>query len=308
MRLASTGLSDLVPNIHWLTAKRIQALEEVVLDSHASGSGPPDKREAKERVRRAWEMDDGEAEDEAIVDLIRAEMREWWLDFPERTLLTKLYRRAAKEDSADSSSSTSREEGFEVARWLLVEVRDMGRLNHERESLAVTKTLVLHYLYHPERCQTCDIEDMIERSEDSRAYFDALMYLVIAIKYRGKELPVPLYFWRLEYVVGLQRRPLLAPVPFQPPVSSAILVRDVQIQFTIEILRRIGVAPRGKIISGCEIVSLVLPIMEDTVIRIWNNRIWEKPLEPVLRKRLEALSERTGLVYDAEISAHPPCV
>ena len=76
MRLASTGLSDLVPNIHWLTAKRIQALEEVVLDSHASGSGPPDKREAKERVRRAWEMDDGEAEDEAIVDLIRAEMRE----------------------------------------------------------------------------------------------------------------------------------------------------------------------------------------------------------------------------------------
>ena len=39
------------------------------------------------------------------------------------------------------------------------------------------------------------MEDMIERSEDSRAHFDALMYLVIAIKYRGKELPVPLYFW-----------------------------------------------------------------------------------------------------------------
>ena len=84
-------------------------------------------------------------------------------------------------------------------------------------------------------------------------------------------------------------------------------MRDVQIQFTIEILRRIGVAPRGTHISGCEIVSQVLPIEEDTVIRIWNDRIWEKPLEPVLRKRLEAVSERTGLVYDAEISAHLPC-
>ncbi len=85
-------------------------------------------------------------------------------------------------------------------------------------------------------------------------------------------------------------------------------MRDVQIQFTIEILHRIGIAPRGTHISGCEIVSLVLPLSEDTVIRIWNNRIWEKPLEPVLRKRLEAVSERTGLVYDAEISAHPACV
>ena len=308
MRLASTGLAELVPNVLWLIEKRLQVLEEVVLDSHASGSGRPDKLEAKERVLRACEMDDGEAEDEAIVDLIRAEMREWWPDFPERRLLTDLYRRAAKEDSADSSRGPTREEGERVARCLLAEVRDIGRLDHESESLAVTETLVQHYLYHPERCQACDMEDMIERSEDSRAYFDALIYLVTAIKYRGKELPVPLYFWWLEYAVGLRRRPILAPVPFQRPVSSEILVRDVQIQFTIKILHRIGVAPRGTHISGCEIVSQVLPIEEDTVIRIWNNRIWEKPLEPVLGKRLEALSERTGLVYDAEISAHPPCV
>ena len=307
MRLESTGLSDLVPNVLWLIKKRIQIFEEVVLDSHASGSGGPDIREATERMHRACEMNDREAEDEAIVDLIRAEMKEWWPDFPERRLLTDLYRRAAKEDSADSSRGPSREEGCRVARWLLAEVRDIGRLDHESESLAATKTLVQHYLYHPERCQPCDMEDMIERSEDSRAHFDALMYLVIAIKYRGKELPVPLYLWRREYADGLRRRPFLAPISFQRPVSSEILVRDVQIQFTIEILRRIGVAPRGTHISGCEIVSQVLPIEEDTVIRIWNNRIWEKPLEPVLRKRLEAVSERTGLVYDAEISAHPPC-
>ena len=107
-------------------------------------------------MRRACEMNDREAEDEAIVDLIRAEMKEWWPDFPERRLLTDLYRRAAKEDSADSSRGPSREEGCRVARWLLAEVRDIGRLDHESESLAATKTLVQHYLYHPERCQPCD--------------------------------------------------------------------------------------------------------------------------------------------------------
>ena len=164
MRLASTGLSELVPNVLWLTAKRIQIFEELVLGSHASGSGGPDKQEAKERMLRACEMNDREAEDEAIVDLIRAEMREWWPDFPERRLLTDLYRRAAKEDSADSSRGPTRDEGIAVARWLLAEVRDMGRLDPERESLAVTETLVQHYLYHPERCQPCDLEDMIERS------------------------------------------------------------------------------------------------------------------------------------------------
>ena len=31
MRLASTGLSELVPNVLWLIEKRLQVLEEIVL-------------------------------------------------------------------------------------------------------------------------------------------------------------------------------------------------------------------------------------------------------------------------------------
>ena len=171
----------------------------------------------------------------------------------------------------------------------------------------VTRTLVLHWLSHPERCQSCDLEDYIERSEASRAHFDALLYLVAAIRFRGEQLPVPLFFWWLEYAVGRRQRPQLRPFPAHRPVNSANLVRDVQIHFTIEVIRRVGVAPRGYPVSGCQIVALALELSEDTVTRIWKERIWERPLEPVLRRYLEAVSERTGLVYDAEVSAHLAC-
>ena len=129
-----------------------------------------------------------------------------------------------------------------------------------------------------------------------------------AIRFRGEQLPVPLFFWWLEYAVGRRQRPQLRPFPAHRPVNSANLVRDVHIHFTIEILRRVGVVPQGKKeVSVCEIVANVLGLSEDTVIRIWQERIWKRPLEPVLRRYLEAVSERTGLVYDAEVSAHPAC-
>ena len=310
--MASTGVDELVGNVLWRFDKRLEVMEEIALDPQGSGTGGPSLMDGKIRLHRASKRGDREAEDEAVVDLIRAETRELWSGTPELKLLTKLYRRAALRKtrcgSADSRRRPDLWEGLPVARRLLADVQGKKRFDPARESIDVTQTLVLHWLSHPERCQTCDLEDYIERSEASRAYFDALMYLVIAIKYRGKELPVPLFFWWMEYAVGLRRRPHLGPFPAHPPVKSANLVRDVQIHFTIEILRRVGVAPQGKKeVSGYEIVANVLGLSEDTVIRIWKERIWERPLEPVLRRYLEAVSERTGLVYDAEVSAHPAC-
>ena len=311
MRLASTGVDELVGNILWRFDKRLEVMEEIALDPQGSGTVGSGKRDAYERLHRAWEMGDREAEDEAVVDLIRAETRELWSGTPGHKFLTKLYRRAALRKTGCGSDDGRRPpelwEVLPVAEHLLTDVQGKKRFAPARESIDVTQTLVLHWLSHPERCQSCDLEDYIERSEDSRAYFDALLYLVAAIRFRGEQLPVPLFFWWLDYAVGRRQRPQLRPFPAHRPVNSANLVRDVHIHFTIEILRRVGVAPQGEDFSGCEIVAEALKLHKETVIRIWKERIWKRPLEPVLRRYLEAVSERTGLVYDAEVSAHPAC-
>ena len=262
MRLASTGVDELVGNVRWLFDKRLEVMEEVALDPQGSGTVGSGKRDAYDRLHRAWEMGDKEVEDEAVVDHIRAETREQWSGTLELKLLTKLYRRVALRKTGCGS-------------------------------------------------QSCDLEDYIESSEAWRAYFDALLYLVAAIRFRGEQLPVPLFFWWLDYAVGRRQRPQLRPFQAHRPVNSANLVRDVEIHFTIEILRRVGVAPQGddfsdvSYVSGCRIVAEVLGLSIHSVIRIWKERIWKRPLEPVLRRYLEAVSERTGLVYDAEVSAHP---
>ena len=78
------------------------------------------------------------------------------------------------------------------------------------------------------------------------------------------------------------------------------LVRDVQVQFTIEVLRRVGVSPRGTLVSGCRILAEALELSEDTVMLIWKERGSAKPFDLVLRRHLDAISRRTGLVYTNE--------
>ena len=50
--------------------------------------------------------------------------------------------------------------------------------------------------------------------------------------------PRPLARWREEVASGLRRRPARKPVGSHRPVKPAQLVRDMQIQFTIEVLDR----------------------------------------------------------------------
>ena len=304
MRFASTGIDEVVDNVPWLVEKRLQVIEELALEPQGTGTADPSIADAIECLHKALDLRDREAEDEAVVDLIGAEMRVWWLDFPERQLLADLYRRAGRRKagrgSADSRRRPSHSEGLRVARSLLAETEGKSLLDPARESQAVTEFLVRHWRSHPEQCQNCALEDYIERSEDRRSHFDALVFIVVIIESRGEKMPYPLLIWRIECELEIRRRPPLLPYQAHRPVNSDNLVRDIQIHFTIEILRRAGVAPRGTQVSGCLIVSEVLGLTEITVACIWKERIWKKPLEPVLRKYLEAISERNGLKYDAE--------
>ena len=95
MRLLPEGFHEVGPNLRWGIERRLRLIEEVASTPQSSGSGGPGLKEGMEAIRRAQKRRDGKAEDEAIVDYMRAEVREWWQDFPERQLLTGLYRRAA---------------------------------------------------------------------------------------------------------------------------------------------------------------------------------------------------------------------
>ena len=79
--------------------------------------------------------------------------------------------------------------------------------------------------------------------------------------------------------------------------NSAQLERDVHLQIVVETLRRVRVSPRGKSVSGCRIVAEALDLSEDAVTHIWKQRGWAESYEPMLRKHLDAVSERPGLVY-----------
>ena len=303
MRLLSTGVAELARNVKWLIEKRLQVIEELASDPQATANPGPSEREAHGRLHRAEALGDGEAEDEAIVDLIRVRMRQWWPDFPERQLLVELYRRAAQRKhgrgSADSRRPPSHSESLRVAKAFLAEVQGRSGLDPAKESLAVTETLMRHFLAPLGQCRPCELKDYIERSVDNQAYFNVLLGIRYVLCDWGEDIPLALVVWWAEVVARRRFRPPLKPLPPNRPVNSAHLVRDVQICFTIEVLRRVGVAPRGSIVSGCGTVAEALEISEDTVERIWKGRIWEKSPEPILRKYLEAISERTGLVYDA---------
>ena len=83
-------------------------------------------------------------------------------------------------------------------------------------------------------------------------------------------------------------------------------LRDVNIQLTIEILRRIGIQPEGRPVGGCHIVSEALATSEDkaqrlseeTIRRVWQERPWERPFVPVMVKNSKAIAERNRLTHN----------
>ena len=295
------------PILRWFIELRLQLIEEAACGPQDSGTGAPGMEEGRERISRSLGRD-WKADEQAIVDYMRAEVRKWWRDFPEQRLLTDLYKRAALRRAGCGTRYSRRRpchsEGLRVASGLLADVPKPGPLDAERESAAVSE--VLATLLSPPIGVSSPgaLREYIERSEASRACFDALERIYEELHNRGKRIPSPLYGWRAQVAGGRRRRPARMPVPPHRPVKPAHLLRDLQIQFTIELLRRVGVRPRGSPVSGCRIVAEALKLLEgtedtedreDTVVRIWKEGIWKRPFEDVMRKHSKAIATRTGL-------------
>ena len=312
MRSLPTNVTESGSNVRWTLESYLELIEEFACSPEAFGTGGPARGEAMERIRRAVGRKDGKAEERAILDRMMVEVREFWQEFSELQLLGENFRQAAlrKEvrGSPDRTDPAAHEEGLRLARALLAHVPGRSlqaripgtdRLYLEWESEAVATTLADQWLRARSRPM---LQEYIKLSQSNRVYFDALGRIWEELNSRGEAIPRRLTRWRQEVAGGRLERPIRKPIPAYPPVTLTKFLSDLNIQLTVEILRRVEILPEGNRVSGCHIVSDALAISEDptlhlsaeTVTGIWQKRIWRGPFEPVMVKYSEAIAKRHG--------------
>ena len=296
MRSPPTGFADLLPMVHWLVDVRLEQIEAVALGSLESVTETLGMEDATECILRIWQGISGEAEKKTIEEYMRAQAMEWWWDYPERELLTNLYRRAARRKvgsgSRDSRRRPSHEEGLRIARPLVTDIPDTSRLDAEWESGAVSKVLAALLLPPIGTPSPETLQRYFELSETSKVYSDALDLIEKKLGKPREAMP-PQFMLRNRVGDRRRRRPAWKPRPkaANRPVNPATLQRDIQIQIVIGLLQRVGIKPRGTYVSGCRIVAKALnpELGEDTV-----KDIWEMKFTYAMRKHSKAIAERTG--------------
>ena len=296
MRMRPESLAELVCNVRWGTGVPLQLMEDVVRGPQDFGAGAPGMEEAWERIFRATERRDRKAEDAAVVDYTRAALWDLWRGYSERRLLTDLYRRADRRQDGSGSDNSRRlpdeAEGLRVARELLAEIPATGRLDAEWESATLSKVLADQLLPPSGVPSRPAVREYIRHSKVNRDYFDALGHIEATLHDRGESIPGPLARWREEVASGRLRRPASRTIPSHRPVNPAQIARDMQIQFVLEVLNRIGIKPNGSFVSGCRIVAEVLGIPEERVRRIWKARVQKGPFVHVMQKQMKGIAER----------------
>ena len=249
-----------------------------------------------ERVHRAVELEDREAEDEAILGGMRVQTREKWQDFPELELLGDHSRRAALRKAGRGSPGATdiptHEEGLRLARavlahapgrLLLALMPSVEGMDTEWESQALSALLAHQWI----RERSPRMVAQMKNHSHLRVYFDAIILICEELKFLGEEIRPPLRYWKREFDSGRRKRPGATPLPNHPPVTLPKLVSDLNIQLAIEILSRIGIRPEGKDISGIHLVEMALEDSEDKTLRLTHEglrRVWAraplgKPLE-----------------------------
>ena len=300
MKLLPEDVAELDPNLQGTVETGLQILEEVVRDPDDSGTGEPSIEEAVRLIRSAVERKDGKAEDGAIEDYQTAATRALWRDYPDQRLsLAKFYKRydlrRAKSGRRDKRRPLTHSEGVRIAKPMLWHIRDTDPLDVEREADTVARVLAGQGPFSNILPSRLVWRKYIKDSRSIRVFFDALNYIYEEMRNRGRAIPRLLARWREDVAEGRRRRPAMKPKPNHRPANWTRLVRDIHIQFTIEVLKRVGVPPRGKDVSGCRIVSEALGVPELTVVGVWKTCTWRKSYVPIMRKYSKDIAIRHGL-------------
>ena len=128
MKSMPNGVAELDPNLLWVIENYLNLIEEFACSPKAFGTGGPSGVEAVDSIRLAVVRRDEKAEERAILDGMRAEVREFWQDFSgtsaswralsDRTALRKEVKRLSRQHRA----SFPEEEGRRLARAMLAHV------------------------------------------------------------------------------------------------------------------------------------------------------------------------------------------
>ena len=178
---------------------------------------------------------------------------------------------------------------------MLSDIRDTDPLDVEREADTVARVLAGQGPFSNILPSRLVWRKYIKDSRSIRVFFDALNYIYEEMRNRGRAIPRLLARWREDVAEGRRRRPAMKPKPNHRPANWTRLVRDIHIQFTIEVLKRVGVPPRGKDVSGCRIVSEALGVPELTVVGVWKTCTWRKSYVPIMRRYSKDIAIRHGL-------------
>ena len=304
MRSRPQSPSESGANLSWGIELQLQLLEEVVLGPHVSRVGAPGKEEAWERVLEALERGDKKAEEEASKAYARGEVWEWWKAFREKRLLRDLFELGARRSEARGSRRKRKkirrpthDEGRRVAEAMLADIPDARRLNRDWESAIVSADLATPSplsVFSPEQ-----LPEYIKRAEESRVYFDAVERIEEKAKNRDEDISRPPANDRQQAARRRRKRPAMNPLERGRPLNPVKLIRDMQIQFTIEVVKRVGIPPQGTRLSGCLIVSEVLGMPVKTVEDIWKEPL-QKTFVAELLRHSKAIADRTGPFHTTE--------
>ena len=180
---------------------------------------------------------------------------------------------------------------------MLADIPDARRLNRDWESAIVSADLATPSPlgeFSPEQ-----LPEYIKRAEESRVYFDAVERIEEEAKNRDEDISRPPANDRQQAARRRRKRPAMNPLERGRPLNPVKLIRDMQIQFTIEVLKRVGIPPQGTRLSGCLIVSEVLGMPVKTVEDIWKEPL-QKTFVAELLRHSKAIADRTGPFHTTE--------
>ena len=302
MRMLAESPQEAYDNLLLAIVLRQRFIKRIASGTPIWNALRPGKEALEERIVQALDRKDREAEDQATLDYMRCDVWEWWQAFGPRDLLADHYRRTLRRgegfDTLEDQPSVT--DAVTIAEAMLVDLPNTRHFDAEAESEAVSSVLAMPWLAVVGAPRDGKLHAFMERAPVNRVYFDALVHLEAQGRGNGGPTSRSLAHARVRAVVG-KGRPSRKPLAVGRPVNPATILRDLQVQFVILLLRElVGIKPRGNP-SGLCVVSKAtegwgeqqLPI--DTLNRIWDVVPWKtEAFWSRMQKQAKAIEKRTG--------------
>ena len=302
------SFGDAVERLRWVMDVHLEFIEAVASDPQTFAPDAPGLDEALERWRNPRVRKGSEEDDTQLLTCAQEEVLGWWRGFPQSGLLTRLVKRAerrkAKRGPPDERRPPSQEEGMLIATPMLVDAVNKSQFSFTQEAEAVAATLAVHHMPPFAECSPATLSDYVRRSSGDRTYFDALGRSDGMLRSQGMPIPCEIAEWRQQVTAGERQPPPRKPIARGRQRIAVHPLRDLQVQFVIKLLHRLGIPPRGRDRSGCRIAGEIVGVCEDTAELIWKQRVWTPQFASILQEHSRDIARRTGPFHTVEPTEH----